>query len=1055
MRSSNDLSIRQKLTRIVLLTCGAAISLACTIFAVYDVFSFRSSFENELATVAEITGSNTTAALEFGDAQSARETLASLSAQKHIVEACIYTREGSVFAYYQRAGSGSPASFPKPRAKASEIHAGYLVLFRQIRLNDESVGTIYLKADLGGLYDRVERFGEILLVVILLSFATAYLLSSNLQRSISEPILDLARTAFAVSVQKDYSIRATKKSKDEIGFLFDRFNEMLNRIQEHEAAVQRAHSELELRVDERTRELKKEVAERTRAEEALRVSEERFRLAIEEGPIGIGLIEADFGFIKVNRALCEMLGYSEGELSRLKFLAIVHPDEVPTIVERAERHFRANVPTDKLEARFLAKSGEILWIGLSVSPVRDAQGQLLYGLAIMENITERKLAAEALLRAKDAAEAASRAKSEFLANMSHEIRTPMNGILGMTELALDTELRPEQREYLTMVKTSADSLLSVLNDILDFSKIEAGKLDLEPALFLLNQSLGETMKTLGFRAHQKGLELTWRVAADVPDALVGDVGRLRQVVVNLVGNALKFTEKGEVAVDVQTDKREPEQVVLHFRVRDTGIGIAKEKRRLIFEPFTQADASTTRKYGGTGLGLGITARLVQMMGGEIWVESGLASGSTFHFTVRFGVSDRAVEEPESPDRSALRAKRVLIVDDNETNRVVLLEILANWGMRPQTASGAEPALAALEAAHEEGRPFALVITDVQMPDRDGFALIENMRRRPHVKETPVIVLSSTGDSDRARSRALGVSAYLTKPVQPSELFNEVFKVLSQPESLLADSVDQPPPRPERTARTGLRVLLAEDNRVNRLLVQRLLERHGYSLLTAENGLEALACLERDGNVDAILMDIQMPEMDGLGAIRAIRANEQKTGGRIPIIALTAHAMKGDREKCLEAGADDYLTKPIHVPALLAALERSRGMKPDGSPSHESQAKANPTDVMDVAAALERLDGDRELLEEVAHLFAEEWPKSVAEIESALAAGDLPLLQRLAHSLKGASANVGAKRVSSAALELETLSRAGKLEKLQVQWEIVKREASRLFAEFETLRKVTR
>ena len=1053
MRVAKDRSIRQKLTRIVLLTCGASIFLACTIFAVYDLLAFRSSLENELAVAATITGSNTTAALEFGDSRSATETLESLRAQPNVVEACIYTREGAVFASYRRDGSDRVQPFPAARSDTSEIHAGYISLFRQIRLNGEPIGTIYLKSNLESLYERTKRFVEILLIVILLSFATAYLLSSNLQRAISEPILDLARTAFTVSVQKDYSIRATKRSKDEIGFLFDRFNEMLNRIQEHEAALQQAHAELESRVEERTRELKKEIAERTRAEDALRVSEERFRLAIEEGPIGIGLIDPEFRFIKVNRVLCEMLGYTEEEFARLNFLEAAHPEEREQIVERASRHFHGNVPADKLEARFLAKNGEVLWIGLSVSPVRDAAGHLLYGLAIMENITERKLAGEALLRAKEAAEAASRAKSEFLANMSHEIRTPMNGILGMTELALDTELSAEQREYLTMVKSSADSLLGVLNDVLDFSKIEAGKLDLEPASFSLNQGLGETMKTLGFRAHQKGLELTWRVAPGVPDELVGDVGRLRQVLVNLVGNALKFTEKGEVAVDVENDDLASESVLLHFRVRDTGIGVAREKLRLIFEPFTQADASTTRKYGGTGLGLGITARLVAMMGGTIWVESEIGKGSTFHFTVRFGICSLGLEQSEIVDHAAFDAARVLIVDDNETNRVILIELLARWGMRPEAVSSVDSALTTLQEANKQGRPFALAITDVQMPHADGFAFVEGVRRMEQGQSLPIILLSSTGDGDRTRLKGLRVSAYLTKPVQPSELSHEIARILSR---LTVAPIPARRPVKGFTKHATLRILLAEDNRVNRLLVQRLLEKHGHSLVIAENGREALACLEHDNSIDLVLMDIQMPEMDGLAAIRAIRARERQTRGHIPIVALTAHAMKGDRERCLEAGADDYLTKPILAPALLASLERTRLMKPDEPSSSRRQPAEESHDVIDLASALERLDGDRALLEEVAHLFAEEWPKNVAEVEAALAAGDAALLQRLAHNLKGASANVGGKRLSRAALELEMLARAGKLEQLHSQWESVKREASRFIAEFEGLfRKVAR
>jgi len=1052
MFGASNLSIRHKLTLIVFITCGVAILLACLIFAVDDIVSSQASLKNELVTVAEITGSNTTAALTFGDAAAAQEILASLSAQKHIVEACVYKKDGSILARYVR-GDQERDAFPKVESDREEIRSSHIVLFREIKLDGEPIGTIYLKSDLGALRSRVARFAGIFVVVIFVSLATAYLLSSSLQRGISEPILDLARAAFTVSLHKDYSIRATKRSRDEIGFLFDRFNEMMSQIQLREQALQQARTELELRVDERTKELQREVRDRTRAEEALRASEERFRLAIEESPIGIALIDREFRFIKVNRALCRMLGFSEEELTALTFPGVMHPQEIQTTIERAESHFRGNAPPDKLETRFLAKNGAILWIDLSVSPVRDSEGRLLYGLAVMGNITERRQAQEALVQAKEAAEAASRAKSEFLANMSHEIRTPMNGIIGMTELALDTELTPEQREYLSMVKSSAHSLLVVLNDILDFSKIEAGKLDLEPMNFALRQSVGDTLKALGFRAHQKGLELTWRVAKDIPDDLVGDVGRLRQVVVNLVGNALKFTEKGEVGVQVEQEDQSPGGAVLHFRVWDTGIGISPDKQRLIFEPFTQGDSSTTRKYGGTGLGLGISARLIQMMGGKIWVESELGRGSAFHFTVRVGVSGRKKSEEQHPQDLALRGQRILIVDDNETNRRILVEMLGHMGLRPEAATGFEDALVILRTARTERDRISLMITDMQMPGKDGIALIAAVRTVPEYRALPVLILSSTATPGVERLRELGVAAHLLKPVQPSELRGAILAAVSRPAD--ARSVGKSPGKGSEPPPTqqGLAVLLAEDNAVNALLTKRLLEKYGHTVFTAENGVEAIAALEREKNrIDVILMDIQMPEMDGLTAIRTIRASEQESGHRVPIIALTAHAMKGDREKCLDAGADDYITKPPHTPDLLAALERVYKRKAKIAYSAPSREPANQpaSHCFDLTAALERMDGDRGLLEEVGRLFAEEWPKTKASLESSLENRDLRASERLAHGLKGALAHLGARKVSESAFQLERLTRAGSYEEARNQWDALKNEAEQLVNEIESL-----
>jgi two-component system, sensor histidine kinase and response regulator len=1037
-------SIKQKLTRIVFITCAAAILLACTIFAIYDVVMFRYSLESELASVAQITASNTTAALEFKDSQSARDTLTSLAAQNHIIEACIYGRDGAVFAAYTRPGY-PPGGFPQPRANGSTIHAGYVELFRQIRLNGEPIGTIYLKSDLGDLYVRLMRFGEIMLFVIVVSLITTYLISSNLQRAISDPILDLARTAFTVSVHKDYSIRATKRNADEIGFLFDRFNEMLQRIQEHESALQRAHGELEGRVDERTKELQNEILDRKQAQQELAERTIFLNSLIENSPLAIIVVSKSHKLQLCNPAFETLFRCRKEDVigREIEKLLGSPEDESLQITNDIREGKQIHVVTRR-------KRSDASFVDVELYAVRLlVEGKMIGVLAMYQDISERIRGEEELRRAKESAEAASKAKSEFLANMSHEIRTPMNGILGMTELALDTDLRPEQREYLTMVKSSADSLLVVLNDILDFSKIEAGKLDLEPTDFSLRQTIGETMKTLGLRAHHKGLELTWRVAADVPEALIGDIGRLRQAVVNLVGNALKFTEAGEVAVDVQAEQLSPDSVVLHFRVRDTGIGIAPEKQQLIFEPFTQADSSTTRRFGGTGLGLGITARLIQMMGGKIWVESELNHGSIFHFTGQFGISSRQPVEAQSHDRSILSGKRVLIVDDNRTNRLILLEMLHQWGMRPETVSSADAAISMLAPREAQSSPFDLVIADMQMPDKDGFDLIEITRLTPHIRHVPILIVSSARQDDRARARRLGVSAYLLKPVQPSELLDAVLDALCRSEKRVREH-STPKPRAHAEPReAGMNVLLAEDNAVNRAVAERLLTKRGHAVFIAENGREALDSLARHPNIDVILMDIQMPELDGLTAIRTIRSNEEKSGRHIPVIALTAHAMKGDREKCLEAGADDYLTKPVNSADLFAALDRANQMKNGKLPAPRVPADVSRDPIMDVPQALERLDGDRELLEELAHLFADEWPKTSAEIESAVLASDAASLDRCVHGLKGAAANIGARRLSSAALELERLARAGNLEKAPHQWEIVKQEGTRLLEEFES------
>ncbi len=1036
-------TIQARLIKIGLIVTGTATLLIGVLLIVGVFYQQRGRMLDDLKIQAAITGENSTAALSFKDKQGAADILAALKASPSIQGAAIYDADNRLFATFQpKPWDLFPAALPQ-LPEGSRIGYAQLEVLLPIDMEGSRIGAIYLRSSLSGFYAYLARYALLSLLAAVLSLLVATYLLTRLQRSVTAPLHTLSVLVEHVSLLRDYAVRAKVTGQGEVARLADGINTMLNRIQRRDQDLEVEIGERK-QVEENIRKLNETLEERVRVRSIELETERNFISSVLEMTSALVLVlERDGKIVTANRAAQEACGLTQKELTGCSMWQLFSAPEETMYVRELFTSTSVGSPPKNFEGMWIAagaKRTRISW-HFSLVPRNSASsggldsesgsdsGPSNYNLIATGNdITNQKLVEETLQHAKQVAEEASSAKSEFLANMSHEIRTPMNAIMGMTHLALQTDLSEKQRNYLEKVDSAAKGLLGIINDILDFSKIEAGKILFEHVHFYLEDLMDNLADLSMMKAREKGLELLFDIGADVPAEMVGDPLRLGQVLINLVNNAIKFTEKGEVIVAIRRFDAEgtwPEKIQLRFSITDTGIGLTEQQQSSLFNAFSQADSTTTRRYGGTGLGLSISKNLVELMHGEIGVESTVGVGSTFFFTARFDI------QPGFSDGRAIPADlpgtRVLVVDNNSSAAGLVHTMLETLGFAATVALDAAQALRELEHSQQQAQAFGMVLVDGHVVECEGVEVIRRIRNHGRPKKMPTCIMVTAYDRDELlqviEDAEVAIDGVLLKPVSPSKLLDGMLRVFGKDVGQRSGQLEVGSQEAKKSLR-GATVLLVEDNEMNREVAIDILSAAGIWVDVACNGAQALEKIVQN-SYDGVLMDCQMPVMGGFEATQKIRADGRFDA--LPVIAMTANAMSGEVEKCISSGMNDHIAKPIDVAHLFSTM--SRWIKPSAEApfsliptSQDASVPATnflaPIEGLDTKTALSRMAGDAMLYRKMLVWFREGEADTVQSIRAALREDDRQTALRLAHTLKGLCGNIGADDLFGAIKKFE-------------------------------------